>query len=84
MTASTASQARKGLRRLIFASLSRVLPIPLPIFATLPNESQDRIGLSNLRDERLELAYLYRKMDSGRSRLKTALDVLSSSKPFMM
>jgi len=30
-----------------------------------PDKAQRRIDLSNLRDVRLELAYLYRKMDSG-------------------
>ena len=54
-----------------------------------PDKPQRRIDLSNLRDVRLELAYLYRKMDSGEIKtqdgtrrafvLKTLHDVIVSA-----
>lgn len=54
-----------------------------------PNKAQRRIDLSSLRDVRLELAYLYRKMDSGEIKsqdgtrrafvLKTLHDVIVSA-----
>src|SRR5882672_5845729 len=46
---SPPSQARKSLRRLIFAGLSWVLPIPLPICASLQlDDVQDDLGLANV------------------------------------